>query len=505
MKPEDLSKLSKAEKLALFDLLEEQAARARRKAAVYTPNEGQLKIHKSKAQLRLVLSGNGAGKSAAAANEALWLARGFNPITQKFTPVPCRIIVLLDSPTKITDQWLSEISKWCDLKPEQLHKRGKAYVSAITFDNGSEILFYLHDQNFLAFEGIEVDAIIADEPPPREVFLALRRGARKKGSAPKFLIVGTPIAASWLRTEIFDPWSKGELSDTDCIRFSTDVNSANLAPGYIESFGKLLTEKEKQIRFHGQFFDLDGLALAHLLNREKHVVRIAEWSPDNPCVIVIDPHPSKAHCAILMGVDRNGRYYVLREYGEKLVARQFAKRLIELGWFDRERYNVIDIVYDSLGSADSTSGEGFRSFGDVLNEVLAQHRIGRARATTYDDKADEAFIERIRDVLLIPTEPDNYGQTVPKLRFSADCPRSYMDCERVQWSQYARNRGLDENKPKLEIKNTDWLACIKYALASNLYPKKGTAVKPHYSPAPASYGVAARRPKPKILHLGRKW
>jgi hypothetical protein len=505
MKPEDLSKLSKAEKLALFDLLEEQSARARRKAAVYTPNDGQLRIHQSKAQLRLVLSGNGAGKSAAAVNEALWLLRGYNPVLNTFTPVPCRVIVLLDSPGKIQDQWVSEICKWADIKPEQLHKRGKAYVSAITFDSGSELIFMLHDQSFLAFEGLEMDAIIADEPPPREVFLALRRGARKKGSEPKFLIVGTPIAASWLRTDIYDPWSKGELSDTDCIRFSTSVNEANLSPGYMESFGKFLTEKEKQIRFHGEFYDLSGLALAHLLNRDKHVVKILEWDAKNPCVITIDPHPSKAHCAVMLGVDRNGRYYVLKEYSEKLVARQFAKRLIEMGWFNKDYYNVIDIVYDSLGSADTTSGEGFRSFGDVLNEVLAQHRIGRARATTFEDKSDENFIERIRDVLAIPTEPDNYGQCVPKLRFSSECPKSFHDCENVAWQQYAKNRGIEDSKPALDIRYRDWLACIKYALASNLYPKKGTAVKPHYAPAPASYGVDHRRPKPKILHLGRKW
>lgn len=503
MKTTDLSKLSKEQKLALIDALEEKSARARRRAAVYSPNEGQMKIHRSPAQLRLVLSGNGAGKSAAAANEALWLVKGYNPITETFTPVPCRVIVLLDSPSKITDQWLPELLKWGDIKPEQLHKRGKPFVSAITFANGSEILFYTHDQNFLTFEGIEMDAVLADEPPPRDVFLALRRGARKQNSVPKFLIVGTPIAASWLRTDIYEPWSRGELPDADCIRFSTEVNEANLAPGYIEQFSKLLTDKEKQIRLHGQFFDLDGLALAHLLRREKHVVKITEWAPENPCAVVIDPHPSKAHVAVLMGVDRVGRLYILREFSAKLVAREFIRALIGEEWFNPTRYNIVDIIYDSLGSADSTSGEGFRSFGAVINEELAKNRIGRARATTYDEKSDEDFIERVRDALSIPEQPDNYGQMVPKLRFSAACPRSYSDAENVQWAQYARGRNLDENKPSLDIRHKDFLACIKYGLASNLYPKKGKARPTHYAATPrgGTYGVTKR---PQIMRLTRK-
>jgi phage terminase large subunit-like protein len=500
----DLSKLSKAEKLALLDALEEKRQRELKKAPAYAPNAGQMQVHKSKASTRVVFSGNGAGKSALAANEVLWMAKGHNPIAGTFSQVPARIIVLLDSPSKITDQWIPELQKWHTFKEDQFHKRGKPTVSQITFANGSEILFFTHDQSPLSFESVELDYLVADEPPPRQVFVALRRGARKAGTTPKFLLVGTPIAASWMRTELWDPFSRGELPDTECFRFDSTVNKANLAEGYIESFSKLLTEKERAIRIEGQFFDLDGLALAHLLKRDKHVIRIAEWSARNPCVVVVDPHPSKAHVAVMVGVDREGRYYVLKEHAEKLIARQFTKKLIDLGWFNREKYNVVDIVFDSLGSADTTSGEGFRSFGEVMNEVLLEHRIGRARATSYDDKSDEEWIERIRDVLAIPEVPDNYGQCAPKLRFSTECPRSYHDAENVQWAQYARSRGMDESKPVLDIRNRDQLACIKYALASNLYPKKSTAVKAYYpKQSPTAYG-AAPLSKPKILHLRRK-
>lgn len=487
MKPKDLSKLSKAEKLALLDVVAEKETRERGKAANYVPNEGQAAVHGSTAQTRVVFSGNGAGKSALAANEVIWFCKGYNPILDEYTVVPARVIVLLDNPSKITDLWMPELSKWCNFTEDQFHKRGKPFVSQITFPNGSEILFFTHDQGLLTFESIELDYLVADEPPPRQVWVALQRGARKKGTKPRFLLVGTPIAASWLRTDVYEPWSRGELPDTECFRFETEVNRKHLAEGYIEQFSRVLNDKEKLIRLKGHFFDLDGLALAHLFDPKVHFIEPPEWDQRNPCVVIMDPHPSKAHHALLLGVNRDNEFFALDEYKEKAIARDFTISLIERGWFDKEQYNVIDIVYDSLGSGQTTSGEGFRSFGEVVTEVLRANNIGRARATTYAEKSDEDFVERIRDVLAIPDEANNFGLRLPRLRISKACPGLKHDIENVQWAQYAKNRGIDENKPSLDIRHRDFLSCLKYGLATNLFYKK-TKTK-IYSRAPGAYGV----------------
>jgi hypothetical protein len=496
----DLSKLTKEEKLVLFDVLEEQERRARDKRDNYVPNAGQLPVHQSTKKLRCVFSGNGAGKTAMAVNEALWFAKGYNPITGQFNKVPARIIVLLDHPDKTGDLWVPEFQKWANLKEEQLCKRGKPHISAITFPNGSEILFYFHQQSPMIFESIELDMLICDEPPPRFAYVALRRGARKKGRDPKFLIVGTPIAAAWLRTDIAEPWARGELPDTECFRFETRVNETNLADGYIESFSSILTEKEKLIRLSGHFFDLEGLALAHLLDPSVHLIDNFEWRLEDPCVVVVDPHPSKAHHAVLMGVDEDDYLYVIDEYAEKAVARQFTKSLITRGWFDR--YRVIDIVYDSLGSAESTSGEGFKPFGTVMNEVLQKAGKGRARATSYDDKNDEDFIERIRDGLAIPEEPNNFGEKIPKLRVMRRCKGTWADMENVQWAQWNKARDLDENKPKLDIRHRDFLSCVKYGLATNLHHKKAKAKIYRRTTGVATYGIAP--PKQSKAHFQRK-
>lgn len=477
----DLSKLSREEKLALLEALEEKKRRDKEKRPPYKPHSGQLEVHRSRAFNRFVFAGNGSGKTALGTNELLWAVNGYNPVTGEKTKVPCRAFIILDRPEKLDTVIIPEIRKWTNIKPEQLLKRGKPYVSRITFDNGSTITPIFWDQDPMTAEGIEGDFFWYDEPSPRPLFISLKRAGRTKGHQARYLFTGTPISAPWLRTEIYERWTKGELPDTECFRFPTDMNKDNLAEGYIEQFSRVLTEKEQGIRLRGEFFDLDGLALSHLFRQETHVIQRDEfhWDMSWPTVLAIDVHPSKKNYAVLLGADRDNRLYVLKEIARKETARQFARTLKE--WM--KGYRVIDMVCDSLGSADMTGGEGFKSFIQILNEEGV-----RVRATTFEEKEDEAFISRIQDSLLIPDAPDNFGQYVPKLRVLSNCTMLISDIRQVQW---VRDKNNDTNKPKLDISNKDALSCLKYALATSLFFEKTIKNQPHYV-AKQVYGLPKR-------------
>lgn len=451
---EQLAKMTREEKLEYYELLQEKKRRKLAARDSYVPNSGQAEVHKSKKRVRAVFAGNGGGKTALGVNEAIWAATGYNPITGEHTPVPASVVVVLDKPEKIEKTWLPEIQKWYPLDVKHLHKRGKPYIAAITFDNGSEISFAFHDQEAMTFESIEVDKVIFDEPPPKHVFIALMRGGRKKGRKARFLIIGTPIAMPWLRTDIYEPWTRGELPDTECFRYGTAVNASNLAEGYMDDFGRYLSEKEKQIRFEGAFFDLEGLALAHLFKRDTHIIPPPKWPGHWPVLVIVDPHPSKSHIALMLGVTQGGGLRALKEYSSKSAARPFARELKEF----MQGYRVVDIVSDSLGSSDSTGGEGRLSFIQVLRDEGI-----RIRATSYDEKQDEAWIQMIQDVLVIPDEPNNFGERLPKLQVSSACTGLIADVETVQW---AKVKNIDDYKPKLDISRKDYLACLKYGLAA---------------------------------------
>lgn len=460
-KAPDLSKMTREEKLLFMDALDEFARRELKKKSPYKPHPGQLKAHLSAATERFISSGNGWGKSAFLVNECLAAANGVNPWTGIKTHVPTRIAVVLDSPQKVEETWLPEIRKWYDLKPEQCSKGGKPYISSIVFPNGSEIVFYFFQQEAMIFESVEVEYVFADEPLPRPIYIALFiRGSRTKGTKPRLLQAGTPLAQSWIRKEIIEPWQKGEFKpdEVECFKGSSYENAANLADGYLERFSARLSEKEKAIRISGEHYDLSGLALAHLWDRKTHVVdaleadRIAQRFKTEKfaCVIAVDPHPSKPSCAVLVGQDDSRQAYVIDEFRLKATARGFAAELRD--WMTT--YRVVDIVVDSLGSSDMTGGEGFKSFIEVLKECGI-----RCRATTYDEKSDEAFVDRIQEALVIE------GANPPKLKVLGHCIGSIGDIENVGWQTMKTPDGTGI-RPKLLISNTDYLACIKYALAA---------------------------------------
>jgi hypothetical protein len=448
--------ISREEKLRKIDALREKKRRILAKKPVYKPNDGQIVVHKDDKMIRIVAAGNGGGKTTLAVQEVLWWAAGYNPITDTFSKVPATIIVLLDSPSKVDEVWMQEIGKWYPLEECELSKNGKPYINQITFKNGSKIMFYFHQQEDLVFEGIQLDYLVADEPFPRRIWIALSRGARKKGSKPKFLIIGTPIGQPWLYEDLWKAAVDGDRDDVGIHRFSTDVNKKNLAEGYLEQFSKNLTEAEKKVRLGGHFSHLEGLALAHLFDRSQHVVPAFPWPNGKPVVCIIDPHYSKPHTVALVGATGDGRVYYIKEMSSKSSARQFAAELKDF----YKGFRVIDVISDSLGETPRTGGDGNKSFCDVLRDCGVP-----ARATSFDEKNDEDFIQCIQQVLEVPDHPDQFGRLQPKLAIMDGNEGIVHDIETVTW---LKHRNIEGFKPKLDITSKDYLSLLKYALATSI-------------------------------------
>jgi hypothetical protein len=478
---EQLANLTKEQKLQLLDIIDEKKRRAKAARKAFVPHEGQMRLINSKAKIRINVCGNGFGKTAHGVNEAHWAALGYNPILKTYNPVPADVIVVLDAPSKVADVWLPEIKKWYPLTEDQLHKDGKPFVSRITFPNGSQIRFMFWLQEAMAFESVEADFVVFDEPPPRSVFVALLRAGRKKDRQARYLILGTPIAQDWLR-EYHAEWRKGQHADTEFFRMSSEMNRANLSDGYIEGFTAHLTDRERRTRIDGEFFATDGLALAGLFRSEKHVISPSKLPPEWkswPAVIAVDPHPQKPTHACVLLASPQGKWIYVAERAVKELPRDWAK-WVRKNWM--QEYNVVDLVCDNFGSGEFTGGDGFKSFIEVCrSEGVA------LRPTSYDEKKDDDFIERLQEALLIPDGGE------PKLQILGSCQGLVNDVLNVGWQAI---KGSETYKPKLEISNRDFLACLKYALATNLTfdnSKRRVIRPPGVSQKPKKMGYVEER------------
>lgn len=479
-----VGKLDREAMMKELALLEEKKRRSRIARAPYTPTPGQLEVLSCDKQNIFNFSGNGGGKTALNVQLAMSFARGFNRWTGTKTRVPAQIAFVVDTSRKIDDRVIPEFLKWFDLRPDQLKKDGKPYTARILLDNGSEINFLTADADPMTMEGVEYSAVIVDEPFPRILYIALKRSLRIKGHPCKFIFSGTAISQAWLRKEIFEPWRRGELPDTMCFNLKTEDNRANLADGYIESFSRSLTEAEKKVRLDGGFFDADSLALAEHYNESFHKVKSYQfqYDPRMPAVVAIDPHTSKPHTAIMLVIGRDDKCVARKELTIKGNASQFAAALKE--W--EKGYNVVDRVCDSAGNTEMSSGEGMHSFIEGLqkNGVIV-------RATTFKEKSHEDLIDRLRQGLTIPLEPDQFGKYTPYLRFHEEVPQLIANIEQVTWQ---KNRMTGETIPKLDTSTKDYLSCLGYALALGIRydiikhgsPKYRTDTMPDSAPKKAS-------------------
>ena len=449
--------------------LQEKQKRLLKAKPKYAPNSGQLPVHMSKALVRFVFSANGAGKTALLVNEVWAAATGTNPWTGEKTILPAKIAVVVDNSVKISEVFLPELRKWFVIEEHWLKRDGKPYLSRLVLDRATQISFFSAESDPMLFEGVQFHYVFIDEPIPRGLYVALRRSLRIKGAQCRMLFCGTAISQPWLRRDIFEPWSKGEEPDLECFRVGIEVNRKNLPEGYIESFGRALSDAEKEVRLKGNFFDGDSLALSYLFKREVHVIPADtfEWDKDLPVVIGMDPHYTKKHVAIMVGADRDNRRFVLKELSLKATAPEFGRAL--LAW--KKDYRVVDIVVDCLGSTEGTGNEGFSTFIEQLNKMGIP-----ARPTRFEEKDHESLIDRLQTGLLIPTEKDNFGKCLPNLRVLSNCTGLISDIESACWQ---KTRGTDEYKPKLDTSAKDYLAALGYALAANVHIKRGSE-KTHY-------------------------
>lgn len=490
---DDLKRLSKADKIKILEIVESKDRAARRAKPFYKPHAGQLAIHMSDKRQRVCTASNSFGKTAAVVQEAWAAATGYNPWRKVYTKVPAYIIFVIDSGEKISEKILPEFSKWFDMSTIKMEKAGHPYIKYLRFTNGSVIQFMLVDAEPMKFEGGDgYDYILTDEPFPRHIYVSLYRGTRSKGSDPKLLIVGTPIAAPWLRTDLYEPWSRGEMPNLDWFFGRIEDNKENLREGYIEEFSAILTEKEKRTRLEGQFFDLDGLALAGVWDRKTHIIPLNKQKdliqPDWPAVVVVDPHPRKSHVAIILVVNPDGEMFIVKEMASRAVPSKFA---LDLAAFAQD-YRVVDVVCDSLGSSELTGGHGNLSFISVVNNVWAEEDVEmRMRATTYKEKDDEGWLSMIQEALVIPIDADNFGRRQPKLRVFEQCRGTIFDIENAAW--YRTRNDAEVLKPKIDMTKRDYLSCVKYGLAAqpSMFGRRRimrTAAKSPWSGAPVNHG-----------------
>lgn len=226
------------------------------------------------------------------------------------------------------------------------------------------------------FEGPRWKGALFDEPPPREVWIATKRGLLKwqskytkapfaqvhqtsfigggnqssksytsrsefcaniRGERPwdkslspflgRAIFACTPLTSPWLYHEIYrNAWNRGGSNRSIfAIEFDITDNPA-LTDKAIAAFSEGLSPEEKEARLHGRFKHLSGRIFTEF-DAEVHVYEPSEFSPLNKSydpldpeasemsvIMSADPHPRKPWFMLWVAIGADDRKYVVDEW-----------------------------------------------------------------------------------------------------------------------------------------------------------------------------------------------
>lgn len=300
----DLTTLPNDELLALLKDITAMSE----KPMPYVAHAKQEIIHRSTKNVVLAIAGNRGGKSRAGARETTWRALGTHPY--KKVKIPQKIWVgSYDFPNGVAKIVAPKVLDFLENRQiNKIHKNNQSIIDRIELINGSTIDFKSYEQDYMKWEGEDIDFAWFDEPPPQMHYEAASRGlVDRNGDS---LITATPLKEPWVHETLWEPGISGDDPDIECVNWSS-YDNPYIDHEAMRRFESRLTPEMVKVRIHGEFRELVGRCLPSFKDREPIIIPYYRWPRSWPYFECLDPHQSKPHAFIRAGVNPDKRRLVV--------------------------------------------------------------------------------------------------------------------------------------------------------------------------------------------------
>jgi phage terminase large subunit-like protein len=425
------------------------------KILFYQPNPKQLAFHQSKALVRAIFGGNRSGKTTAGAVEFLMHMTqqypDWYPEENRYKyPIKGRIIAT-DFGKGVGEVIIPTVDMWIDTTVggsfiDQRMRNPIGIPVKWIFKNGSQFDILTHEQSTDQFEGWSGDIAWFDEPPPRDKYIATRRGLVDNNG--KTMLTLTPLKQPWVYDDIYTN------DDPTYFTVTMDItDNPTLSRKAIDEFSKSLTEEEKEARLHGKFRHLSGLVFKEF-DPEIHI-----W--DNPKVqkhwsvyFAIDPHPRTPTACLWVAVDENDQLYIIDElWLPDMTVPEIAGAIKAQEVNHPSRFRFIDPAMDK----DNELVGGFNT-----RKELMKYGIACARANNDYDYG----ITKIREALR-PCFLPLFRASIPRLRVARHCKHTIYEFQHYIWDDYTMRPEDHNEKQKAKKKDDHFIDCLRYILNAN--------------------------------------
>jgi len=333
--------------------------------------------------------------------------------------------------------------------------------------NGSIIEIVTHSQETKVIEGWTGHWVWADEPFPRDKYVALRRGLVTTGGV--FLITMTALDEPWILDEIV----LSNRPEIGCVTGIPMSANKTITEHDIESFKRDLTEDEIKVRVEGGWLQLTGLILKEF-DPSVHIIEPFEVPPDWPVTAMIDCHLAIEQAIGFYAVDPNGIHYVIDEIWEHLSPKEIADAIIRKK--AENHWNLREAFIDPLSKGDTAY---LRTKIGLVEDTFTQiskalREFGIKLEVASKDK--DSGIRNLKSWLRGPNK-------MPTLYFFRTCERHLWEIRR--WKYDKDGKPMKENDHFME----------------NLYRYTLTGVK-YRKPVRLSYEPSGGGTRESIYHRG---
>jgi len=327
--------------------------------------------------------------------------------------------------------------------------------------NGTEVIFGSGEQSTMAFEGIDLDAVLNDEPIPRAFWAPIWRGLTDRHGLVFFSM--TPIGANapWVHTEL--------LAREDCAFITGSIwSNPNINDESKQEFldGLHCSDEEKEARETGTF-SLHSVRAFPTFDRAAHVVPTREIPRHWPRLCICDPAHRRPYFFLWMAKGPHGEVEVYQEYPRGVNFMQ-----LRSGTMTTLEYATM--VRDTEGPVPATARLLDPRFGKAEHSVKGQKVTSVQQdfaelAGMYFDcnvpntEREETGIQAIRDLLGYDKHAPISEFNRPKLQIQENCTNVIAMMEQSMFvPPNARDTQRLDEKTKEDWK--DPRDCLRYGV-----------------------------------------
>lgn len=440
----------KRRKLEMLRAIKDYAATHR--LEFFKPHPKQVEwftaLNDYKVKTVLFQAGNRAGKTSVALASVVALALGYYPWlskTDKQTGEVSYIRTRFRPPIRIRccgeDQGhhLREIlvPRLREMLPPEAvastRKNGAGLDAYWILKNGSSFEFMSYEQETDIFEGWDGHVVWFDEPPPRDKFVALKRGLVDHDGI--MLLTFTPLKEPWIYDELV-------MNPDPSIRLITADTRDNpyLPPQAVNEFERVLSVEERTSRIKGGWLFLQGLVYKEF-DRNRHIIEpMPKIPPDYSAYVAIDTHPRTEQALLFVVVDEKERVFVVEEKFSFGTPQEVADWIVE---FHEKRHKLDGALIDP-------SAQGDRNRGDTTFDLIERRLSQASIPLELGSKDLSGGILKVKDALC-----SRNGQ--PSLFVYSTCKRLIYEFGRYIWDEWrdvgtktAKQRPRDKDDHMLE-------------------------------------------------------